>query len=400
MRTTKVFDKTSAAYLQHPRYISSCGGTRSGKTFSILQLLYIIALGQERRGDKPQVISVVSESMPHLRRGAIRDFQSILQSEGVWQEEKWSKSNKTYTFDNGTIIEYFSVDDAGKVFGAARDILFINECQHIDYETFRQLAVRTRGIILLDYNPTHEFWVMQHIEGRPNCVRLHSTFLDNDFLTDAQKAEILSNKDDANWWRVFGEGEVGTLDGLIYEFKIIDALPELSTDLIEIQGLDFGFTNDPTARVQIYADPKRKKAYIRQRCYRTGMMNKHIASDLKADNVSRNTPIYADCAEPKSIAELKDEGFKVIACDKDAPVKSQKLLFQIQWVQGWEMYVTADSLDWIHEGRNYSWAKTKTGELLNEPIDKFNHLLDATRYALWSHFGKSAGKGRYNISMI
>lgn len=400
MRTTKVFDKTSTAYRKKPRYISSCGGTRSGKTFSILQLLYFIALGEELRGDKPSIISVVSESFPHLKRGAIRDFKTILQSEGVWQDGKWSESNKTYTFDNGTILEFFSVDDAGKVFGAARDFLFINECQHIEYETFRQLAVRTRGMIILDYNPTHEFWVMTQIEGRDNCIRIHSTFEDNQYLTAEQRAEIMSNKADANWWRVFGEGEVGSLEGLIYDFKLIDSLPEQDSSLSEIQGLDFGFSNDPTARVQVLADAKRKVAYVRERCYRTGMQNKHIVEDLKADSVGRWTPIYADCAEPKSIADLKDAGFKVIPSDKDAPVKSEKLKFQIQWMQGWTIYVTKDSLNLIHEGRNYCWAKTKTGEMLNTPIDKYNHALDALRYALWSHYGKNAGKGNYNIKVL
>ena len=413
MRTTRVFDITSSAWLKKPRYISSCGGTRSGKTFSIIQLLYLQCLGEERRNAPPTINSIVSESMPHLKRGAIRDFKTILQGEGIWSDEKWSETDKYYRFSNGSIIEFFSIDNAGKVYGSARDNLFINECQHIDYEIARQLFVRTRGRIILDYNPTNHFWVMDKIECKDNCIRVHSTYKDNGFLTPEQVREIEDNQDDKNWWKVFGEGKEGTLDGLIYDFEQIDHMPPKDSDkpqaqktaeelyadsLQEIQGLDFGFTNDPTARVQVFADPKRKHAYIRERCYRTHMQNKHIIEDLKEDNVGRRVEIFADCAEPKSIQDIIDGGFNVTACDKDAPVKSDKLKFQIQWMQGWKFFVTKDSLNLIEELRNYTWAKDKDGNLLNQPIDKFNHSLDALRYALWTKYGKNAGQGQYSIS--
>lgn len=375
MRTTRVFDITSSAWLQRPRYISSCGGTRSGKTFSIIQLLYLQCLGEEMRKAPPTITSVVSESMPHLKRGAIRDFKTILQENGVWVEEKWSETNKTYTFDNGSILEFFSVDNAGKVFGSARDNLFINESQNIDYEIARQLFVRTRGRIILDYNPTHHFWAMDKVEAKKNCICIHSTYKDNQFLSLEQVREIEDNRNDNNWWKVFGEGKEGTLDGLIFEFEQIDELP-VKTEmdhLVEIQGLDFGFTNDPTARVQVVADSRKKILYVRERCYRTHMQNKHIIQDLQDDGVSRRVEIYADCAEPKSIADIQDAGYNIIACDKDAPVKSDKLKFQLQWMQGWKLYVTKDSLNLIEELRNYTWAKDKDGTLLNQPIDKYNH---------------------------
>jgi len=162
--------------------------------------------------------------------------------------------------------------------------------------------------------------------------------------------------------------------------------------------LDFGFTNDPTARVQVIADPRKKILYVRERCYQTHMQNKHIIQDLQDDGVGRRVEIYADCAEPKSIADIQDAGFNVIPCDKDAPVKSDKLKFQLQWMQGWKLYVTKDSLNLINELRNYTWAKDKDGTLLNQPIDKYNHLIDSTRYAVWTKFGKRAGYGNYSIS--
>lgn len=393
---------TVSAWYKTTRYVSSCGGTRSGKTFSWLQWLICLA----NKATEPVIISVVSETYPHLRRGAIRDFTTILGTS--FRDDCWNKSDSTYTFPNGSIIEFFSADSPAKVHGPARDYLLLNEAQNIPYEVARQLFVRTREKIAIDYNPTHTFWLNEKIESQPNCVTIHSTYLDNvdsttgeSFLSDNQRAEIESNKSDKNWWRVYGLGLAGQLDGLIYDFELIDSLPEHDemSSLQEIQGLDFGFTNDPTARVQVLADHKRKIAYIRERCYKTHMQNKHIIEDLKADNITSRTEIFADCAEPKSIADIRDAGFRVTACDKDAPVRSDKLKFQLQWMQGWKLMVTKDSLNLINELRNYTWEKDRDGNSLNYPIDKFNHLLDALRYALWTKYGKKAGQGQYNISI-
>lgn len=376
MKLTKVGRKTIAAWKAHPRYISSCGGTRSGKTYSILQT-FIIALVEEVNLGKPATInSVVSESMPHLQRGAIRDFKQIMEVEGLWEDARWNETQHTYTWNNGSILEFFSVDNAGKVHGSARDRLMINESQNIPYDIARQLFVRTRGLIVCDYNPTHSFWLNEIVEARPNCITLHSTYKDNEFLSPEQIQEIEdAGKNDPNWAKVYIEGKIGTLDGLIYDFELCDSLPvkEEMDHLVEIQGIDFGFTNDPTARVQVIADPRKKILWVRQRCYRTHMQNRHIIQDLQEDGVGNRVEIYADCAEPKSIADIKDAGFNVIPCDKSAPVKSDKLKFQLQWMQGWELYVTKDSIDLIRELRNYVWAKDKDGNPLNEPIDKFNH---------------------------
>lgn len=376
MKLTKVGRKTIAAWKAHPRYISSCGGTRSGKTYSILQT-FIIALVEEVNLGKPATInSVVSESMPHLQRGAIRDFKQIMEVEGLWEDARWNETQHTYTWSNGSILEFFSVDNAGKVHGSARDRLMINESQNIPYDIARQLFVRTRGLIICDYNPTHSFWLNEIVEARPNCITLHSTYKDNEFLSPEQIQEIEdAGKNDPNWAKVYIEGKIGTLDGLIYDFELCDSLPvkEEMDHLVEIQGMDFGFTNDPTARVQVIADPRKKVLWVRQRTYKTHMQNRHIIDDLREDGVGNRVEIYADCAEPKSIADIKDAGFNVIPCDKSAPVKSDKLKFQLQWMQGWKLYVTKDSIDLIRELRNYVWAKDKDGNPLNEPIDKFNH---------------------------
>lgn len=395
MTTNRVFDKLQRAWVKNPRYVSLCGGARSGKTFSVLQLLYMYMDIREGKNKRPLVVSVVSESMPHLKRGAIRDFKVILRAEGLWSDDRWSETDKTYTFDQGGIIEFFSVDNAGKVYGASRDILFINECQHVDYETARQLFIRTRRNILLDYNPTHSFWNNERIESRDNCIRIHSTYKDNDFLTVEQIAEIESNKADANWWRVFGLGLVGQLDGLIYDFEQVDMMPNYE-DYTHVYGIDFGFSNDPTAIVHLAVDTRRKVVYVDEVEYRKRMLNSDIIDCLDRAHVPRQVPIYADCAEPKSIAEICNAGFNVLPCDKTAPT-SDKLKFQIQFVKGWQLKVTKRSLNLIYEQRNYTWAKDKDGNNLNQPIDMFNHGLDAMRYGLYTHFGKRAGYGHYIV---
>ena len=394
MRFSRVFWKICDAAKSQPRYISNKGGTRSTKTYSTLQFLHILITKSDKPGD---ITSVVSETFPHLKRGAIRDFENII-GHPLKGDSHWSETEHTWTYENGAKLEFWSADTAEKVHGGQRKRLFTNEANHIPWEIFRQMAVRTSGTIFLDYNPASVCWVQEKVESKDNCILIKSTYKDNPFLSEMQIREIEDNQSDANWWKVYGLGEEGSLEGLIYSFEQIDSLPEKDGKLIEIQGLDFGFTNDPTARVQVYADPRKKIAYCRERCYQTHMQNKHIIADLQADGIGRGTEIYADCAEPKSIADIKEAGFKVIPCDKNAPVKSDKLLFQIQWMQGWKLYVTKDSLNLINELRNYTWETDKDGNQLNQPIDKYNHCLDATRYCLWTRFGKQAGYGNYSIS--
>ena len=384
MQFSNVFWKIYDAALLHPRYISNKGGTRSTKTYSTLEFLHLLIPKADKAGD---ITSVVSESFPHLKRGAIRDFENII-GHPLKGDSHWNETDHTWTYENGAKLEFFSVDNAAKVHGSQRKRLFVNEANHIEFETFRQLAVRTASIIFIDYNPASVCWIQNEIESKPNCILIKSTYKDNPFLSEQQVREIEDNKSDANWWKVYGCGLEGTLEGLIYDFEQIDRMPPKGVDkpesektdeekyadsLVEIQGLDFGFTNDPTARVQVYADPKRKHLYVRQRCYQTHMQNRHIIEDLQDDKVGKRVEIYADCAEPKSIQDIIDGGFNVIACDKDAPVKSDKLKFQLLWMQGWKLFVTKDSLDLIEELRNYTWSKDTDGNLLNEPIDKWNH---------------------------
>lgn len=388
---TPVFWKLYDAAAQHPRYISMPGGTRSGKTYSILQLLHLLIPKADKAGD---ITSVVSETLPHLKRGAIRDFERIV-GHPLKTDPHWNASENVYTYDGGGKLEFFSADAPGKVLGPARKRLFINECNNVDYEVARQLFVRTTSLIILDYNPAVSFWCIEKIEPRKNCIVIRSTYKDNSFLTPEQVAEIEANKTDANWWKVYGLGELGSLEGAVYYFEQIDALPS-AQGLTEVYGMDFGFTFDPTAVVHVLADTGRRIAYVDEVVYRTGMLNRDITAALLPLGIGRGVHIWADAAEPKAIAEIGgDTGLQVLSCNKTAPSKGGRLAYQLQWMQGWKLYVTKRSVNLIKELRNYTWAKDRNGLQLNEPIDKWNHALDAMRYALYSEFAGNGGN--YNL---
>ena len=394
MNATPVYRRLLTAIGQTGRFVSSRGGTRSGKTYAALEAVYKLACCDKT----PTITSVVSETFPHLKRGAIRDFQNVLGD--YWDESCWSRGEYIYTLPNGSVIEFFSADAPAKVHGPARDRLFLNEVQSIPWEIARQLFVRTRGLVLMDYNPVASFWVNEKIETRENCVTIESTYKDNPYLTPEQVAEIEANRGDANWWTVYGEGKFGTLEGVIYTFEQVDEMPD-PAGLREVWGMDFGFTHDPTAIVRILADTGRKVAYINEVAYQTGMMNAQIAQALTDAGCRPGVRVWADAADPKSIAEIGvASGCNVQACDKGAPVKSGKRQFQIQWLQGWTLRVTKTSLNWIREARNYTWAKDRNGNLTGFPIEAWDHLMDATRYALYSEFAGREGAGQYYVSRL
>lgn len=391
MQYSPVYFKTMDAIARTDRYVSSRGSARSGKTVSNLQCLYQIALADRR----PTITSIVSETFPHLKRGAIRDLQTALGD--AWRDSSWSKSEHIYELENGSILEFFSIDSPARVHGPARDRLFINEAQNIKYETALQLFMRTSGLVIMDYNPVSSFWLNEIIEAQKDCQTIISTYKDNPFLDPAIIATIESFKGDNNLWKVYGLGEFGTLDGLIYTFDQIDQMPD-PTGMEEVYGLDFGFTNDPTAIVRVLIDTRRKEIYAEELCYRTQMTNEAIALQMQLDGIPRVVPVYADCSEPKSIAEIGQAGFNVLASDKNAPTR-EKIAYQVQWLQGWKLHFTKGSTNLIKEARSYVWAKDRTGKKLNYPQGGFDHALDALRYAVYTHIAQNPGYGQYRISV-
>jgi len=348
------------------------GGTSASKTISIL--LYLIAYAQT---DKTKTLtSVVAESIPHLKRGAIRDFKNIMQEHNYWQESRWSASDSIYTFETGSQIEFFSTDNGDKLRGARRDRLFMNEANNNTFEAFEQLEVRTKEFIILDYNPTNEFWALTELKDKRDDVDfLIVTYKDNEGLPSEIVKTIEQRKNRPNWWKVYGEGQLGEVEGRIYTgWATVDDIPHEAR--LERRGLDFGYTNDPTAIVDVYYY---NGGYIlNEICYTKGMSNKQIVDTILAQE--KQCLVIADSAEPKSIDEIRSHGINI-----QPATKGQGSLNQgIQYVQDQTISMTKNSLNLIKEYRNYLWATDRTGKTLNEPETGLDHALDATRYALVS----------------
>lgn len=368
MKVTSVFDRNLDAYNAKRRYIVNKGSTRSSKTYSQLQLLYLIA----ELSVKPKIISIVSESMPHLKKGCIRDFQDIVQSLGKWDENKWNATDKIYKVNN-SMIEFFSADNPSKVHGPSRNILYVNECINIDYEIYRQLAVRTTETIFLDCNPSFAFWLDEKVLSQENATLIHSTYKDNEYLTEAQIKEIESNKSDANWWRVYGEGLTGTLQGaIIRNWEIVKTMP--TTYKSRWIGIDFGFTNDPTAIVDIRLSEG--ALWIDELLYAKGYDNLMIASHLDEIGISKDISIIADSAEPKSIKEISSFGWRIEGALKG----KDSINTGLSILNRYNKHVTQESINIINEYRNYRWQQNEFGDSMNIPIDRYNHSVDAQRY--------------------
>jgi len=342
------------------------GGTSAGKTIGILQLL----IHQAQTDKIPTLTSITSESMPHLKRGCIRDFISILETSGYYKDSAWNKTNFTYTFETGSKIEFFSLDMPHKVRGPRRERLFINESNNVPKETFEQLEVRTTEVIWLDWNPTNEFWFYTDIKQRDDVDFMVLTYKDNEGLQPSIIESIEMRRDNKNWWQVYGLGQLGEVEGKIYkDWQIIDEIPHEAR--LERYGLDFGYSNDPSSLVAIYYY---NGGYILDEIlYQKGLSNKQISDVIK------NLPtslVIADSAEPKSIDEIKSYGINIMAVTKGQDSINQG----IAYVQDQRISITKRSTNGIKEYRNYLWKTDKDGKILNTPIDIWNHFLDAARY--------------------
>jgi len=345
------------------------GGTSASKTISILIWLISYAIDYPKR-----LISVVSESFPHLKRGAIRDFESIMDSHNYWQPTSWNKTDYIYSFPNGSKIEFFSADQPGKVRGPRRDVLFINEANNIPYETYTQLEVRTKKIIWLDWNPVSEFWWYGEVLPTQDVDFLTLTYKDNEALEQSIVEAIESRRGNKNWWAVYGMGQLGEVEGKIYkDWVTIDEVPHEAR--LERYGLDFGYSNDPTAIVAVYK--YNGGLILDEITFQKGLLNSQIADILK------NQPqalVIADSAEPKSIDEIKSYGITILPSQKGQGSVNQG----ISKVQEQRVSVTKRSLNILKEYRNYLWQTDKDGKIINVPEPGFDHSLDAVRYAVES----------------
>lgn len=347
------------------------GGASAGKTISIIQIL----MDKAQSDTVPTLTSITSESMPHLKRGAMRDFLNIMEQHGYFQPNRWNKSDFTYTFETGSKIEFFSLDMPHKVRGPRRQRLFINEANNIPQETFDQLEIRTEQEIWMDWNPTSEFWFYTDVNNKRNDVDFEIlTYKDNEGLLPSVVESIERRKDNKNWWLVYGMGQLGEVESRIYKgWNIIDEIPHEAR--LERYGLDFGFSNDPSSLVAIY---KYNDGWIiDELIYSTGLTNPKIAAFIL------NLPkalVVADSAEPKSIAEIAAHGILISGARKG----QDSVLYGIQFVQDQKISLTKSSVNTIKEYRNYLWMTDNSDKIINEPIGINDHSMSAIRYGLTS----------------
>jgi phage terminase large subunit len=382
---TDVYDWNLEAYLSKKyRVIGDQGSSRSTKTYSICQLLALYIPYNEK-----QSISIVSPSLPHLKRGAMRDFFEILENAGIYDEANHNKTDQIYYYPNGSYVEFFGVEDVGKVRGPGRNILFINEANLIPHSVYTQLSLRTRQVIFIDFNPVDEMnWVYDVVDYpggiddqgkaiKPNLM-IHSTYKNNPFLPTDQRHEIEKLRDaDENLWNVFGLGLRGKSTELVYNhWKVCPELP-LRGDIF--MGCDFGY-NVPSALVlcELYEE----KIYVKELLYETRLTTNDLVERFKDIGVSRTIEIYCDNAEPKTIEELKRAGFNAWEADKDVTEGIRK-------VKSYPLFITEGSTNMLKEIKGYKWKTDTNGKPVkdkdkDEPVKFNDHSMDAMRYAVFT----------------
>jgi len=363
IKCTNVFHK---AYKSDTRITCLQGGTRSSKTYSLCQLFIVKCL--EETG---KVFTICRKTLPALKGTAYRDVLNILKELKLYREEHHNKSELSYNL-NGNLLEFISVDQPQKIRGRKRDYLWLNECNEFAYEDWQQLILRTTGKIYLDYNPSDPYsWIYEKVITRDDCTFLKSTYLANPFLDKDTIAEIERLKElDPEYWRVYGMGEIGSISTQIFRnFNLVD---DVQGRLIGY-GLDFGFTNSPTALVEVRQLDD--SLYIRELLYEKRLTNTDLANKMKEIGIDRTTEIVADSAEPKSIEEIYRQGFNIKPAKKGAGIH-----LGIDIMRRYKLNITKDSLNAIKEFRSYKWATDKNGDVLNAPVKVNDHLVDAVRY--------------------
>jgi phage terminase large subunit len=347
------------------------GGMSAGKTWAIILLLHDYATK-----NPDTLISVVSDTMPNIKKGVERDWLNLCKQLHYDMENRWSRSAHTYSFANGSEIEFFALDDEMKARGARRDVLFVNEANRINFDTFDQLQNRTKGFTIIDYNPSRKFWAHDMV-ANDDTDFLILTYRDNEALSQNEVDNIERHDRNSNWWRVYGEGLVGEVEGLVYTgWQMVESVPKNA--ILRRYGLDFGFSNDPTALVAVYEGAD-GEIYLDERLYQLNMLPSGYDAALKSAGILPETTIVCDSARPELIAEMVRAGWPAISVDKGAGSRKAG----IAKVQDKKIYYTAASKNLEREFLSYSWRKRRgSGEQLDEPEDGNDHLMDALRYAI------------------
>jgi len=374
---TTALTKIEKTLLEPTFYKVIQGGMSASKTFSILEVLVGYA-----ESYRDSLISVVGMSYPHLSTGAIRDFIKIMKETNRWNVAQWNSTSHIYTFLNGSVIEFLSVDKMSAR-GPRRDVLFVNEANGISYEVFMELSGRTRDFCIIDYNPSAKFWAHEELveKQKDDTSFLILTYKDNEALSSREIENIeahkpKNNEEPSNWWTVYGLGQIGSLEGNVYSGWVETDVDEITTGGKLVRyGLDFGFSNDESALVAVY-DMGDNKLGIIQKMFEKGILNSQYAQKFKMAEIDPNVLIVADSARPEAIAEIKSNGYRIIGADKNAG----SVLRGIERVS--EKQICYAGADLKREYLAYAWRKKRSGEILDEPEDGNDHLLDALRYAV------------------
>tara|TARA_R100000655_G_scaffold110106_1_gene167682 strand:+ start:632 stop:1792 length:1161 start_codon:yes stop_codon:yes gene_type:complete len=360
------------------------GGTRSGKTIALLQLIIIKALQ-----DSGKVFTIVRKSFPSLRQSVLRDFINLLVEYNLYNEDKHNKSEQVFKLGNN-LIEFVSLDQPQKKRGTKRDILFINECNELSYEDYFQLIIRTNEKIYMDFNPSDEFhWIYDKVLTRDDCTFIKSTYKDNPFLEQSLVDEIERLKDtDSNYWNIYGLGERGVSQSIV--FPNVQIVEQFNGQLLGY-GLDFGYAVDPSALIVVYKNDD--KLFFKELIYERKLTNDMIAKRFEELGIDKRVSIYADSAEPKSIAEIHRFGWNIKPTSKGR----DSINIGIDILRRYKLFVDKNSHNLIKEFRTYKYEITKDGIVTTKPIDKDNHGIDAVRYACLMNLSKP-NFGKYYIA--
>ena len=366
------------------------GSARSGKSMGILQYLIVEALGEKT------LISIVRKTFPALRTSALRDFKDIMQGLGLWDEERWMATEHTYTFDNGSVIEFFSTDSAEKLKGLRRNILWCDEANELSSEQFMQLAIRTTGKIILSYNPSfsQRHWILTELSLRDDVETFITTYQDNPFLPLEQVRFIEKYKEtNPRYWQTYGLGQFAVNEKQIYDFEIVDQYDTDNAEFICFS-MDVGFVSDPTALVSIWRNGS--ELLVREHIYKKGLITSEILAMMNG-NVGDRDIIIVDSSEPRLIDEIRRSGYPLT---KGVKKGKDSIQWGIDLVKKYKIVVEKSSANIIEELYNYEWIDDGNGGITNLPIDAYNHALDALRYGVMECLNaKKIHAGKYAISI-
>jgi phage terminase large subunit len=369
------------------RVVQCIGGTRSGKSYGIAQWLIVQGIESKRN------ISIVRKTIPSLKRTNIKDFKDILIELGIWKEDDWNSTERVYAMENGSTFTFVNTDDPDKLRGFKSDILWLDEASEMDEESYFQLSIRTSGKIILSYNPTVSpyHWLRTMVE----CDRYVTTYSDNPFLPKemVDSIEALQHKN-PKLWSIYGKGEFTANDKAIYQFRIIEDWDENETQFVGF-GLDWGYSQDPTAVVAVYKDGN-ENLYVEEVLYERGLVMKDIADRLNRFGIDKSYEIWCDSSEPRSVEELYRMGFNTKAVKKGP----DSIKFGISVLQNWKINILRSSQNLINEMYGYQYSTDKHGYTTDVPEEGLDHLMDALRYVALMKLTQTAQKkGTYALSI-